>query len=261
MKRLILASALSVLPMAAHADVPVIDIAGLGAQARAYIESAKQTVMQNEIIASTTSTFHEVTNVLHTAQQELQQVTSLYNSVSGVRTIGQAAGLAMGRLGIQDPLPFSVGSIEGLMNSRNPMGLVSSLGSLGSSYTANTGYNTIWHPTDPNSDGAQAMTSRIGVVSAAQGTGETMFTAAQNRMPLLRNLTDQINNATDGAERETLLARLQGETALTQAATNEAMAAQMMASAAKDAEDLRAQQRQQQSLHEFNDAARQSVGM
>ncbi|HEY4152178.1 MAG TPA: type IV secretion system protein, partial [Pseudolysinimonas sp.] len=230
MKRLILTVALlGICPLGAHADVPVIDFAGLSAQIKSFAESAKQTVLQNAVVANTLDTVHTAQGILRDTTGTLQEVTSLYGSVTGVRSIGQGVSLALGRLGIQDPLPYSVGSVSGLMNSRNPMGLISSLGALGSSYTADTGYNTIWHPSDPNSDGAQAMTARIGVVSAAQGTGETMFTAAQNRMPLLRNLTDQVNNAKDGAEREVLLARLQGETALTQAATNEAISAQMMA--------------------------------
>jgi hypothetical protein len=158
-------------------------------------------------------------------------------------------------------LPFSVGSIEGLMNQRNPIGLLNSLGSLGGAYTANTAKNTIWTPTDPNSDGAVAMTSRIGVVSASQATAETLFTDSQNRLPLIRDLTNQISNAPDQATRESLMARLQGETALTTSANNEAIGAQMMASTSLAAEDLRAQQRQQQSLHEFNDQARAAAGL
>lgn len=247
-------------PRQSRAVLATLDLSNLGQQIKNYAEMVKQTVMENEIVINTLDTIHEVQNDVQEVDKVLNQATQIYNSVTGVRTIGGAVSLALSEAGIQDPLPFSVGAIEGLMNQRNPIGLLNSLGSLGGAYTANTTKNTIWTPTNANSDGAIAMTSRIGVVSASQATAETLFDDSQKRLPRIRDLTNQINNAKDQAERERLSVLLQGEIAEANSATNEAMGAQMMANTSLAAEDLRAQQRQQQSLHEFNQQASALVG-
>lgn len=246
------AVAIGSFPTAGHCDLPTIDFANLSQNIKSYALGLKQEVLQIQGVQTALDTFHEAQGILHDTTGTLNEVTSLYSSVSGVRSIGQGISVALGQVGMQDPLPFSVGSIEGLMNQRNPIGLLNTLGALGGAYSANTSKNTIWHPTDPNSDGAQAMTSRIGVVSASQATAETLFTDSQNRLPNIRALTDQINNAPDQATRESLMVRLQGEIALNGSTNNEAIAASMLSQTSLAAEDLRAQQRQQQSLHEFN---------
>jgi hypothetical protein len=227
-----------------NALIPVLDLSVLGAEIRNYESMLRQEVLGNSIVANTLSTFHEV-------QADVQQVTSLYNSVTGIRSIGDAANFALGQVG-GDPLPFSIGSIEAMMTGHSPIALINSLGALGGSYNTNVQKLRLWTPSDPTTDAARSLDARIGVTAASQAIAEQQFNTAQRQMPLIRSLANQINNAKDGAERETLLVKLQGQSAVTQAAVLEALATQQMASAAKDADALRFAQQQQQSLHDFN---------
>jgi hypothetical protein len=234
-----------------HALIQVLDLSGLSAQIKAY-------ALQLEGVKTAVDTFNTVTQELHEVQQVFSEAQLIYNAASHVTSIAGAVG-ALGTLGVQDPLPFSVYSIENLMNARSAGGLIGQLGSLGTNYSTNLGNNTLFKPTF-QSLGMTNLADRIQTASASQAVAENTFQTAQARMPLIRQLVNKLNTSPDPAEREALIARLTGEQNITTAATNEALSAQMMASAAKDAAELRNEQRTLQSDQAWLDEARAQTG-
>jgi hypothetical protein len=233
------------------AALPVLDLSNLGQQIKNY-------ALQLQGVKTAVDTFNTATGILHEAQQTTQEVMSVYNAVSHVTDLGSAIG-ALGYLGIQDPLPISVYSMQSVFNSRgNIGGLLNTLGNFGTNYSRNAEQNTLFTWLDPL--GQKPMTERINATSAAQGAGETLFNASQQRMPLIRGLVDRLNNYKDPAEREALTARLVGEQVLTQAATNEAVAAQMMATAAKDAAGEREEQLRAKGQYQAIDNMKAATG-
>ena len=81
---------------------------------------------------------------LQLLQQQLEQVMAVYNSLSHVTDLASAVGVLQ-TLGIQNPLPVNIGSVQGLLaGTGSPQGM---LGSIGSLFNTNFDANHVYTPT------------------------------------------------------------------------------------------------------------------
>src|SRR5581483_455580 len=122
--------------------------------------------------------------MIREAQQTVQFAQMIYGAVSHITDIGQIMGI-LGMVGIQDPLPVNVYSLESLL--RGTGGINGMAGNIGSLFNSNLGFNKIFSPGDIGL-GATALNERLNAISGSQSIGDTLFVNAQTRMPLIREL-------------------------------------------------------------------------
>ena len=192
MKRLLVAGicVLALIPPG-RAEVPVIDNASLGQ----LFEQVRQGLQELQLL-----------------QQQLEQVMAVYNSLSHVTDLASAVGVLQ-TLGIQNPLPVNVGSVQALLaGTGSPQGM---LGSIGSLFNTNFNANHVYTPTGDSFEATLLQRNATGIAGIQALVGQA-YQSMSDRLGAMTQLQQRLATATDAKDVQDLQARLQSEQAYIQ---------------------------------------------
>ena len=192
MKRLLVAGicVLALIPPG-RAEVPVIDNASLGQ----LFEQVRQGLQELQLL-----------------QQQLEQVMAVYNSLSHVTDMASAVGVLQ-TLGIQNPLPVNVGSVQALLaGTASPQGM---LGRIGSLFNTNFDANHVYTPTGDSFEATLLQRNATGIAGIQALVGQA-YQSMSDRLGAMTQLQQRLATATDAKDVQDLQARLQSEQAYIQ---------------------------------------------
>ena len=179
--------------------------------------------------------------------QRLQMLVATFESLTRVTDLGTAIGF-LSTLGIRMPLGVSPYAVQGLMNGTGgPSGMLSNVSGLFSgSLAANRVFET------PGETWMQEQVNQQGMaLSGIQAVALQLYQSAADRIPLLQNLQDRINDAPDPSEREALIARFAAEQNYAAQQQQQVSSLGIFAQAQTALGEQRQQERAQQSYVEF----------
>jgi hypothetical protein len=206
-----------------QAQMPVIDFSSLGQLYKSVQTAAQQ---------------------LETMQQQLQQVMNVYNAVSHVTDINSAVS-ALGMVGVQNPLPVNIGSVQSLLSGRG--GVTGMSGSIGSLFNNNSQLNSFYSPTG-NGYEATLLQRNVTGTSGIQALAGQLYQTMSDRLPLLKDLQNQLASSPDVKTTADITARIAAEQSYIQAQSVQAQTLAMLAVASQREMDLSSQQKRQQDI-------------
>lgn len=212
---------------------------------------ALQSLQQTQLVEQVANGLKELAQL----QAQLQQLEISYQAIAHITDMGQAVGQLRSLLA-QNPLPLDPAAVESALRGGGSAGFTSILSSL---FNANLAQNRIFTPQD-DTLGSQELRDQLNSLSASQAVGDSLYQAAGNRIPMIQQLGDRINNA--GTEKDTLdlIARLSTEQNIATSQATQAIAASIMTNQARDQEALKAEQLQLQSDQAWLAEARAQTG-
>lgn len=200
MKRTLIAAAIAVaVASPAAAQIPVTDYGAI-AQAMTQVQQGAQQIQQL------------------TAQ--LQQLQATYQAFAHVTDLGSAVS-ALQMAGIQNPLPVNPGAVQSLLSGN--AGAAGGLGTLGGLFSSTYSANHVYSPTD-GSWQSQQMIANGNSIAGAEALSQQLYQGVSQQIPLMQQLLDRLNSATDPKDVMDLQARIQGEAAFVQSQQVQAQA-------------------------------------
>lgn len=215
MKTYLVTACLIGLSGAAHAQIPVTDLASIAQSAKSYVQDGRAFALQGQ-------------QYLAQAQQ-LSQLVQEYNALVANPSLGAAMGL-MGQTGLGNDLPINPSSLMSLtsgysMSLSDLSGKLAMLGSLsGSSYDQNHVYTCT-----TSSWACQQQQQRAYGLAGSSGIAQTAYQDLRNHLPVVQALRDQAATAQTPAQRENVALALQSETAWNNNLSAQVEAAKMQA--------------------------------
>lgn len=237
MRRWILAGALLCVPCAAHAQIPVTDVANLQQQVMHYAQMLKDYAQQAASYARQGQQLAQEAQSVALATQQLQAFVQNPN-------LGAAMGL-MNMAGIQNPLPFSPYAVQGLFSGQG--GISGAMGALSLFSSGSLSSNTYYQGNNGSFVDKESAASANGT-AAAQGVGMDIMQQLANHVPVMQALRQQLINATTPKQVMDAQAALQTESVWAENASGQLQAASLIYAAQRDANQQRQDQRLDQSL-------------
>jgi type IV secretion system protein VirB5 len=218
----LLASVSSAIVMAApaRADMPVIDISAL----RQMWQQVQQGLQEIQLL-----------------QSQLQQVTAVYNAISHITDLSSALS-ALGMLGIQNPLPVNVSSVQSLLRGNgSTSGMLSNIGSL---FNMNYSDSHIYDPTNSSYENT-LMSRRANSIAGINGLAGQLYQSMADRLSAMRTLESRLSSASDIKDVATIQGEIDSQRAYIAAQSAQAQSlAMMQVSYAQDQQQQREEQRQ-----------------
>nr|WP_294566813.1 type IV secretion system protein [uncultured Rhodopila sp.] len=211
MRAILLATAVLLLPIAAHAQVSTDSINEDLALAKSYLQSIQSYILEQ------TSGLHAAATDLQTAQIYAQELQTYIAFVQNP-TLSAAMGL-INQAGLGSDLPINPTQVMGLANG---FGSVSSGGTLtlNGAFAALRSVNGYaqgafganhQYTCKATDQACQDMNARANGIAGSMGIAQAAYADVQAHAPIIQALRDDLAGETDPAKRETIQAQLQAE--------------------------------------------------
>jgi len=197
----------------AHGQIPVIDNSSLVQEVKSYLQELKSYATQLQ--------------QLEEAAQQVQWAASTYESFVHSPNLGTATAL-LGQVGIQNPLPFSPYTVQGLIDGRS--GLTGALGSLGALSNSSLATNHVYTPAD-GSWASRTLSANANSIAGAQGVGMQIFQQVSAHYPVVQALRARLLGATTPKDVADAQAQIQAEQLWTANAESQLHAVAVMSEA------------------------------
>jgi Type IV secretion system proteins len=222
----------------AQAQIPVTDFGNLIAQAKSLLQEIK--------------TYAQIVQSYTTQLQQLAWLTTQVEGFIQHPTLPGAMA-ALGAMGVSDPfggsLPiYSVMALtSGYSSGAGLQGIMGRVAQLSSLVNASAGINTVYNCQDQTFSCQQQQ--QIARANAGyQGVIGRIYSQLTDHLGITNGLRSDLANATDPAQRETIMAHLQAESNWAQTATGQLQAATALYQSQRFANDNRNDQRFNQDI-------------
>lgn len=228
----------------AHAQMAVFDSASFGQLLNAAQNGARQlSTLENQLT--------KVTDIDGLTEQNLQQLTSFYQSFAHITNASQVAPLLVSD-SASFPLP-ELAQVEGLLRGQG------FTGSLASQAQQILSQIQRYKPVGADFAATQ-MNTRAQATAGTMATAQTLFSSAEQRQQGMAQLMSSLATSADPKQSMDLAARASIENGYAQSQANQAAALSIMQRSQEDAQQEQAEQQWRQGADSLVQSATSAAG-